>query len=928
MSRLNLILMIVLALGVSMPASAATVAYWDFENSTLTDTVPTNAQPFDDGSAENGDYGTLDTNGILMRGWGPTYGPSFSNVSPTGFGFSMRNVDQDGYVYSTGAEDPAQALIDFAPAAWTIEATFKMDADEISSGENGTIIGRDGAGTHNSGSASSIYFQKTSDNYFRCDVATFGGQRFEVNSIDLDLTIEANKWYSMAVTSDGTTLSLYVNDIAADTGWQLVDTTDMSAAVNSAMDTNTANWVFGRGWFDEHVDKIHGYIDEVRFSDTALTMVELITLETPPQPDNLDSTTYGALFTVENSGFDANGAFATWPSVPGWTGVDDGTIDSGVQARGDAPDGDGFCAFVRNATDPDGIWQVTDVNIVADLNYELEVMVQDHYGGGDQAEIALFYLDPIDPNIKEILSSEIATDLTTTLYVPLVTSFSVSAGDPAIGEKLGILLRNPEDAGTDDSISGFDAIKLYDAATRVDIYGVRDHEPAGLNSYNPETPMELTWTPSNEPNIISQKLYYYIGDGNGSSGNITAYNAVQPKDDLSASASSYSITEGMTYDQYCLWRIDTVCDYDTFTGQTVVFNTRTADEVPVITPGDNWITWQDEMVTLTATVDDFNEFDVSDIDNVWSIVGGAIPWDDTYQMTNNPEFTDNLAALEANGYDPDLFVDAIGTDTRGNLYREDPLTLTISGLTPGTAYTYTSYHHHVNDQHGPFEVTVIDNAGTNLYTGYVMTSGAADPNKVFTKVITTDGSGSFQVQYDITGTENSTSIFLMNGFVLSDSVNPDLKVDFGQTASAVADGYQAYTAEHEIPSSFTTQYFDALGTTNIALTPTWSSYYYLTLTDASSDWAAPAATLVTNWLGDLTVQLDTTDRGRSLGDQPAIPVHMTVRVAADECAAKQLETAGYNDADFDTDCDVDINDLAVFAIQWLDDIKLTAPAAY
>ncbi len=290
MNKLSYLILILLALVVSIPASAATIAYWDFENSTLTGTTPTDGQSFDDGSAANGDYGTLDTSGILMRGWGPTYGPSFSSSTPTGAGFAMRNVDQDGYVYSTGPEDPAQALVDFAPAQWTIEATFKLDADRINAQWWETLIARDGAGTNNPGSASSIYFQKTWDNYFRIDVATQGGQRFEVNTFNTTgLKAQADKWYSMAATSDGTTLRLYVNDIASGNGWELQGSTDMSAAVNSAMDTNPANWVFGRGWYNGQADKITGYIDDVIFRDDALM--------SPSNPEMVEATIHQAVFT-------------------------------------------------------------------------------------------------------------------------------------------------------------------------------------------------------------------------------------------------------------------------------------------------------------------------------------------------------------------------------------------------------------------------------------------------------------------------------------------------------------------------------------------------------------------------------------------------------------------------------------------------------
>ena len=47
-----------------------------------------------------------------------------------------------------------------------------------------------------------------------------------------------------------------------------------------------------------------------------------------------------------------------------------------------------------------------------------------------------------------------------------------------------------------------------------------------------------------------------------------------------------------------------------------------------------------------------------------------------------------------------------------------------------------------------------------------------------------------------------------------------LKVDFGLTTSPVQSGYEAYTATHEVPDTFTAQTFDAFGTT-VTIKPTW-----------------------------------------------------------------------------------------------------------
>jgi hypothetical protein len=51
---------------------------------------------------------------------------------------------------------------------------------------------------------------------------------------------------------------------------------------------------------------------------------------------------------------------------------------------------------------------------------------------------------------------------------------------------------------------------------------------------------------------------------------------------------------------------------------------------------------------------------------------------------------------------------------------------------------------------------------------------------------------------------------------------------------------------------------------------------------------------------------------------------MVVTVTADACAAAQQSTswAGFSDYDLNTDCVVNLGDLAIFAVEWLNDRNL------
>lgn len=272
----NVLKVVLMVMTTSMTAFAGTVAYWNFEDGTAGQAFTPAGEP--GGSGYSADL----VAGYALRGWNPQYGPSWTDETATGSGLAMRNNYQDGYSFES-------ALLGWTPAQFTIEATFKLN--NIDNWR--TLIGRRSAGTAG-GSFSSLYFQKTWDNYFRFDFATAGGERFEVTSIASGLKVEADTWYSMAVTSDGSMLSLYVNDIASGAGWALAGQTDISGAVNSAMDAAAGDWLFGTGWWNGGLaDKIDGVLDDIRFSDTALTTQELITVV--PEPATLVMLGFGAV---------------------------------------------------------------------------------------------------------------------------------------------------------------------------------------------------------------------------------------------------------------------------------------------------------------------------------------------------------------------------------------------------------------------------------------------------------------------------------------------------------------------------------------------------------------------------------------------------------------------------------------------------------
>jgi hypothetical protein len=271
MKRNLLKVVLVLVVAMSMTTYAATVAQWDFEDGVAGQSFTPSGQP-------NGSGGSYDlVNNVLMRGWDEQYGPSWSDVTtPDGSGLSSRNDGQDGYL---DAGSDGAALGAWSPTEWTIEVSVLMKD------VNGwrTIVGRD---TSSQGEPEADFYLQNNgiDNRIRINFDTVGGQRWIMDS---SVVQGIDRWYGLAVTSDGQTLNMYLNDGGA--GYVNVGSLDISAqtVAQNALAFNNASWTFGRGWYNGGlVDQINGFLDNIRFSDVVLGPDDFIPV-TVPEPATL-----------------------------------------------------------------------------------------------------------------------------------------------------------------------------------------------------------------------------------------------------------------------------------------------------------------------------------------------------------------------------------------------------------------------------------------------------------------------------------------------------------------------------------------------------------------------------------------------------------------------------------------------------------------
>ena len=99
------------------------------------------------------------------------------------------------------------------------------------------------------------------------------------NLCEANIPPTAKTWYQLAVTSDGSTVRFYVNDLSNNEGFKETGSVELTGATpaDNALASNGKNWTFGRGWYNsKFVDHLDGRLDEIRFSDTALKVEEFL----------------------------------------------------------------------------------------------------------------------------------------------------------------------------------------------------------------------------------------------------------------------------------------------------------------------------------------------------------------------------------------------------------------------------------------------------------------------------------------------------------------------------------------------------------------------------------------------------------------------------------------------------------------------------
>ncbi len=166
---------------------------------------------------------------------------------------------------------------------WTIEASIKFAASENFARSFQTFIGREGYNVTNGAPLQEsplgcLGFKKRGDrNRISIEAWDSDNHYVVVESPD---EVNPVQWYSVAATSDGQTLSLWVKSPGEQTYQKKA-----SQHFHGALKNNRGMWTIGRGMFGGQInERFSGWIDEVRFTAAALKPEEMLAGKSQTKP--------------------------------------------------------------------------------------------------------------------------------------------------------------------------------------------------------------------------------------------------------------------------------------------------------------------------------------------------------------------------------------------------------------------------------------------------------------------------------------------------------------------------------------------------------------------------------------------------------------------------------------------------------------------
>ncbi len=258
--------------------SASTVAYFSFEEGTNGLEVNSVGSSGATGSLTV-DGGGNGTNGMVA--WSTAASPNYTTASkPTTMYSNNVAMEFDGGddIYQPNPAGSALATTTFT------NFTLEMFVNVTDNSGWNTFVGRDDNGNPGSGTGgqSLLYMGESGGvlgsaptNSFRVELITASNTNIQVNSSFIP---DLNTWYHLAAVGDSTadTLTLYVDGTSVG---------QVSGFDGLLVPSTPTSWTIGRGQFNGNPgDFFNGYLDEIRWSDEALSTSQF--LNAIPEPSS------------------------------------------------------------------------------------------------------------------------------------------------------------------------------------------------------------------------------------------------------------------------------------------------------------------------------------------------------------------------------------------------------------------------------------------------------------------------------------------------------------------------------------------------------------------------------------------------------------------------------------------------------------------
>lgn len=264
----------------SLTANASTLAHWNFEQDLVDLNIDNGGTLGHTSGAGVFQAAASDTssNSNALSAWNSanSHGLHSTDISGTNQTGSTRSIQNgDGFFGLFTDGDLKVSGTDVGTlSVFTIEASVKFS----SLGGYQTVVGKDGlAGVGSTDpNQSLLYLNKTSGNAFGFTFNDGSGGSATISTADG--FVSADTWYHLVAVQDGADISLYVDGVLQATAASTVDLGALNTAGNDV-------WSVGRGMYNSgHGDRVDGFIDDVRISDTALTSNQF--LQAVPEPSS------------------------------------------------------------------------------------------------------------------------------------------------------------------------------------------------------------------------------------------------------------------------------------------------------------------------------------------------------------------------------------------------------------------------------------------------------------------------------------------------------------------------------------------------------------------------------------------------------------------------------------------------------------------